>query len=88
MSDCDDKAAIVRISPEFLTRLLQLPDGAYIDHVQMNPQMPGEITLRLRGAGWPVTPGCLIPHASPVWSQEVNAQGERLEPVVHWLFPS
>lgn len=69
-TDNNDRAAIVELTPEFLAQILQLPPGAYIDVLRMKDDQMGVLVMRLRGSGWPVVPGCLIPHAAPTLTAE------------------
>ena len=54
-----DRAVIVKITPDLLGELLQLPEGAYIDHVAIEDRV-GVLALRVRGMGPEVKPGDLL----------------------------
>lgn len=58
--------AMLEISFSALARLLQLPDGCRIDGVFTSPDVPDVVAVRLRGAGWLVSPGDRVKKASAV----------------------
>lgn len=56
----NDRAALLLVTPELLSYVLQLPAGSYIDSAQVRNDRPGTLELRIRGAGWQVVPGNLL----------------------------
>ncbi len=75
------------MTPEALAGLLQLPAGAYIDHVETGEEL-GVLRLRVRGAGWPVRPGSLIPAATSIIHETYDADGNVTLRRVVWSFPA
>lgn len=81
-----ERAAILHVSPEALGQLFQLPAGAYVDGI-VNDDRLGVFKLRVRGAGWPVKPGDIIPQASAVCTQTYDAEGAKTSLSIDWGFP-
>ena len=52
-----DTAAIIEYDAEFLRKVLQLPEGAYIDAVFFDQRCLGVVEVRVRGMGQPVKEG-------------------------------
>lgn len=75
--------ALVKMSPQFLAQLLQLPAGAEIDAVDVDLHRRGVLVLRIRGAGWPTMPGDVICEAKPVVYTRAVEAGH----VIDWRFP-
>lgn len=57
MTTTTERAAILVATPEALAELLQLPEGSHLDAVWAPHDRPGVLHLRIRGAGYPFTPG-------------------------------
>lgn len=81
-----ERMAILRLTPEALAALLQLPQGSYIDAVAAHVEMPGMLHLRVRGAGYEVRPGEVIPRA-PAATVRMLSDGENRWPVIDWHLP-
>lgn len=81
-----ERMAMLRLTPEALAALLQLPEGSYIDAVEARADTPGMLHLRLRGAGFEVRPGELIPRA-PAATVRMLSDGENRWPVIDWHLP-
>lgn len=75
------KAAILRVSPEALRELFQLPSGAEVVDVQSNIADRGVLEVKVYGAGWEVPMAGVIPRTQGTVSKE----GERF--VIDWGFP-
>jgi hypothetical protein len=81
--------AILLVTPEALTELLQLPLGAYIDGIQAPIDQPGALAIRIRGAGWAITPGQIIPRApNGIVTVTYDENGRVLSRLVDWRLPS
>lgn len=81
-------AAILRVTPEALAALLQLPPGAYIDDVYALHDTPGVLELRVRGAGWPSRPGQLLERRGGMVTQHYADDGSVTKIVIDWGLPS
>lgn len=81
-------AAIVELTVEALASHLQLPPGAYIDFVHAPIDQPGRLVMRIRGAGWPVNVGSLIPRTTAIVSMSFDGEGRELSRKIDWRFPS
>jgi hypothetical protein len=82
----EGRLAILRVQPAVLESLLQLPRGAFIEGICTEDHM-GVIQLRIRGAGWPVSLGGLIPTAEPPVMQTREAKPEDMIHAVDWKLP-
>ena len=78
-------AALVVVSPEILADLLQLPPGCYIDGAVAPYDKPGVLHLRVRGAGWPMKAGVLLPQVTATVTRRAGLGGPN--PVIDWSFP-
>lgn len=87
MNEIQDRAAIVRFTPEALTALLQLPEGACIDAVQSRADEIGTIEVRIRGAGWPVVAGHIIRHVTPIITKRMSDDQTLSKCSLEWKFP-
>lgn len=85
--EIQERAAIVRVAPEVLSELFQLPEGAYIDAVLSRVDEIGAIEFRIRGAGWPVALGQIIRQTHPTLRKTVDAAGATTRVDVEWKFP-
>ena len=83
----DSRCAVVDVDHVVLASLLQLPPGCHIDLVESRADRPGTVRLRLRGAGWPVSPGSFIPVVRPVLTQHVDSRGRRRRITIDWGLP-
>ena len=81
-------AALLVATPETLGALLQLPPGAYIDGITAPIENPGTLLLRVRGAGWPMVPGRVIPMAMGHVTRQRHIDGHELVPLVDWKLPT
>lgn len=81
-------AATFALSPELLCRLLQLPEGAYIDRIVDDPTRPGVLVARIVGAGWPVVPGKLLEQVHPIWRTEHSEDGKWVRETIDWGLPA
>jgi len=59
------KMAILQVTPDFVRRLLQLPDGTIITGVRESFLRPGVLEVKIEGAGWEVSEGDIITIAPP-----------------------
>lgn len=82
-----DLAALVQFTPEILGELLGLPPGCYFDYVQARLDQPGVLQARIRGAGWAVLPGMLIPYVWPQVTRQHDEGGRVVRLVIDWGFP-
>jgi hypothetical protein len=82
----ESRMAILRVQPEVLADLLQLPKGAFIEGICTEDHL-GVIQLRIRGAGWPVSLGGLIPTADPGVVHTREAKPEDMIHAVDWKLP-
>lgn len=82
-----ERAAILRVSHEILAQFLQLPEGAYIDAVFAPYDAPGVIELRIRGAGWPITLGQIIPRASGIVHMTIDEDAPSKIVSIDWGLP-
>jgi hypothetical protein len=80
--------AILQVTPEVLCEVFQLPRGAYIDRVDNHSDHPGVLYLRIRGAGWPMTPGAFIPRATGQLTKAYGSDGKASGIVIDWGLPS
>lgn len=80
--DQPELAAWFRASPEFLARLLQLPEGAEIDAVDADVTVRGELRFRIRGAGWPTPIGHVICESRPL----VHTRPAEAAMAIEWDF--
>ena len=78
------RGAILRVTPEVLAELLQLPEGSYIDAVQAIHDRHGTLELRIRGAGWLVAPGEIMQRTEATITM-LHTIGP--SPVIDWGFP-
>lgn len=81
-----NRLAILRVQPETLADLLQLPKGAFIEGICTEDHL-GVVQLRIRGAGWPVSQGGLIPTAETAVVQTREAKPEDMIYAVDWKLP-
>ncbi len=85
----EELAAIVEIPARVLAQLLQLPAGAVIDYARMPLNRPGgPVVFRLRGVGWPVRPGALIPEAHPVLTTHQASEQSPAALSIDWRLPA
>ena len=77
----------VEVAPELLGKLLQLPEGTFIEGIAL-PDRLGTIRLRIRGAGWPVQLGGLIPMAEPAIVKTREARPEDMIHAIDWRLPT
>lgn len=82
-----ERAALFRLSPAVVAEAIGLPEGAYIDSVAVSQEVPGEVILRIRGAGYPVEVGRAIPYVYPIVTVHRNPEGEVTKRTVEWGFP-
>lgn len=81
-----ERAFITRATPEVLAAVLQLPPGAYIDHIAADPLMPGVIQLRVRGAGPEVKVGeRLQERIGKIFSRDA-VPGDKIDQI-EWVTP-
>lgn len=81
------RAALLVLSPELLTELLQLPPGCHIDSAVAPHDQPGVLHLRVRGAGWPTKAGWLLPQVRGRVTRDSAADGSASRQVIIWDFP-
>ena len=82
-----NRVALMVLSPEILTALLQLPDGCHIDHATVPHDQPGVLYLRVRGAGWPIKTGLVLPQVCPTVTRHHAGDGSLLRYGINWNFP-
>lgn len=85
-NESKERGAVVMVSPEAFTQILQLPVGSYIDGI-VSDDAVGALRLRIRGAGWPVELGKPLQQATPVVRRSFDDQGRELRPQIDWGFP-
>ena len=81
------RAAMLVLSHEMLTELLQLPPGCHIDGVAAPHDQPGVLHLRVRGAGWPTKAGWLLPKVRGTVTRYYADNGSVLRQVIDWGLP-
>lgn len=81
-----ERMAIIRMTPETLAALLQLPAGARVESIEPHATEADVLHLRVRGAGYEVRTGDLIPYA-PHATARMLSDGENRWPVVSWNLP-
>lgn len=69
------RAVCFDITPLHLAALLRLPAHACIDSVWQEGDRPGVLRMRVRGIGWPVENGAVIPKVTPTVHVERDSQG-------------
>jgi hypothetical protein len=82
------KHAILRIGPQALATLLQLPAGAEVTGVAHDVMKRGELLIRIQGAGWEVEPGCHIPQATGTITTTHDDTGAVVKTDIDWQFPA
>lgn len=80
------KAAILKLSTEFLRQLLQLPPDARIEAIEQPIDMPDEIHVRITGAGFDVRYGQQIERAYGVASTFTREDGTQMPTKIRWTF--
>lgn len=75
------RLAILNITPEALTGLLQLPEGAEVVDVVADGARRGVLQVKIQGAGWETELGSQIQHTTGT----VTRDGERI--TIDWGFP-
>jgi hypothetical protein len=81
-----NRIAILKASPEVLAKLLQLPAGAFIEGICTDDHL-GQVQLRIRGAGWSVAQGGLIPTAEIAEIKTREAKPEDMVHSIDWKLP-
>jgi hypothetical protein len=81
-----NRIAILKVDPEILAKLLQLPDGAFIEGICTDDHL-GRVQMRIRGAGWPVSRGGLIPTAEPGVVTTREAKPADMIHSIDWKLP-
>lgn len=81
-------AALLVVDHLRLAELLQLPAGSHIDAVWSPVDQPGVVLLRLRGAGWPVKTGALLPRSTGILTRHISADGAVERVFINWQLPS
>ena len=79
MSDADQKYFVTAISMEILGELLGIPAGAEIEAIWSAPEERA-LFMRVKGAGFIVPPGGIIPRVEGV----VRIEPAVMAPVVRW----
>lgn len=72
------KMAILVASPEVITHLLQLPEGARLIGLQVPFDNPGILELKIEGRGWDTQEGSMITKA-PI--------GKIVDGIIDWNIP-
>jgi hypothetical protein len=80
-------AAILQIHPAYLRELLQLPDGATLDRIEVPHDRAGLLELRIRGAGWPTVPGEMLTRTTGTVTVLRDAEGREVARTVDWGLP-
>jgi hypothetical protein len=82
-----ERAAILQIHPAYLRELLQLPDGATLDRIEVPHDRAGLLELRIRGAGWPTVPGEMLTRTTGTVTVLRDAEGREVARTVDWGLP-
>lgn len=80
-------AAILQVTPEAMSLLLNLPEGAYIDGSYAPLDTPGVMEFRIFGAGWPTSIGGTIRRTGGSIIHELHDDGSETRKV-SWDFPN
>lgn len=81
-----NRIAILKVAPEILGKLLQLPEGVFIEGICTDDHL-GQVQLRIRGAGWLVSQGGLIPTAAIAEIKMREAKPEDMFHAIDWKLP-
>lgn len=82
-----ERAAILQIHPAELRELLQLPDGATLDRIEVPHDRAGLLEMRIRGAGWPTVPGEMLTRTRGTVTALRDADGRVVARTVDWYLP-
>lgn len=83
------KMALLRVTPEALRTLLQLPDATEIVRVELADGHRGVMHLMIEGAGWETEEGSpVMPADSAIITETVDAAGALVSRLVDWGFPT
>jgi hypothetical protein len=82
------RAALLVVNEAILADLLQLPAGCHIDSVTAPHDQPGVLQLRVRGAGWLMKAGMVVPKAHGVVIRHYAADGALVRQAVDWGLPT
>lgn len=78
------RMAILEIAPEVMRQLLDLPEGVWVDGVEVDFLRRGVVCVRVQGMGWPVREGEMLRRSrATVWERR-NEAGEVFERRVTW----
>ncbi len=79
--------ALLRVSPEAIRDLFQLPPGTEVLRVETRPEYRGSVDIVIAGAGWPTDEGGPIRTATGVVQREFLTDGCELIQRIEWGFP-
>lgn len=83
------KMAILRLTPEALIALLQLPPEAEVVRVELSTGQRGVLHLMIEGAGWNTPDGGMVqPALTPIVTEARDAQGALVRWAVDWGLPA
>lgn len=71
----------------FLGQLLQLPPGATIQRIDIQPQEHAKALITIEGAGWHTPEAALIMRAYPVVTEKRSKHGKLLRRTISYNFP-
>lgn len=82
------KMAILRLTPEAMRCLMQLPEGVEVVRVELEPGSRGVLQLMIEGAGWDTPEGNAVMPARPaIVTQHFDKDGALASSTIDWGIP-
>ena len=80
--------AILRLTPQAVRQLLQLPDEVDVIRVEVPQNHRSGLDVVIEGAGWPTPEGGLIQSTHGTVTQGVDAEGKLIRYEIDWGLPA